>query len=422
MNTENPTVKKAPLIIFVLCFITYTSSYIGRMNYSACMSSMIEDGLFDKVFAGYLITSFLILYGSGQLINGIIGSHISPRIIISVGFIGTATANLSMAFVTNKYALLIIWGLCGYFCSMFWSPIIRIFSEWLPQSKRYKAGLFISLTVPAGTILSYLMSSITLKFYNWKIVFIASALFLLLAFVIWTIGHTVIHNYWQQTAIANNSIKEQLLAKNIEGHKVPLISIIISTSLFVAILSVVFSGMLKEPVINLIPRYFKEQFDTSSSFASLISIILPVVSIPGAFVATSLNKKFFRNEVKTCSLMFVTSAVSLAIAFFLNQSSVILAAVFIGFSVSSMWGINTMLVTFVPYHFSKIGKSSSIAGLLNCCSQLSSAVFSTVYAYTSVSIGWNKTVLFWVCLAIGGSFISIVFSKLWGKRISAFET
>ena len=391
------------------------------MNYSACMSSMIDDGLFDKIFAGYLITAFLICYGAGQLINGLVGNHISPRIMISTGFIGAATANLFMALIPNKYALLIIWGLCGYFSSMFWSSIIRTFSEWLPDSKRYRAGLFISLTIPIGTILSYLMSSITLKISNWKTTFISSAIVLIIALIVWIVGQIAVKNYWNITDTENRNRRNEIIKSGEKYKDIPLIKIILTTGLFAAIFTILFTGALKEPVINMIPRYLKEQFNISSSFASLLSIILPVISIPGAFVATYLNNKFFKNEIKTCSFMFIIAALAMGLTFFFNQFSVLLAAILTGFSISAMWGVNTMLLTFIPYHFNKIGKSSSITGLLNCCAQISSAAFSTIYAYSSVTIGWNNTVLIWACLAAGGMFISISFAHLWAKNRSKFE-
>ena len=65
-----------------------------------------------------------------------------------------------------------VWAANGLFQSMLWSPILRVFSETIDESLSKKAILNIALSLPVGTVLAYLMSSMIIKYLNWKYVFI----------------------------------------------------------------------------------------------------------------------------------------------------------------------------------------------------------------------------------------------------------
>lgn len=75
-------------ILFLLCWISYFSTYIGRQNYSAVMAEIIASEGYLNQACGMVGTGFFICYGAGQLVSGFLGDRISPKWMIFTGLTG----------------------------------------------------------------------------------------------------------------------------------------------------------------------------------------------------------------------------------------------------------------------------------------------------------------------------------------------
>ena len=156
-------------------------------------------------------------------------------------------------------------------------------------------------------------------------------------------------------------------------------------------------------------------FGVSPSVASLVITLLPIVNLAGAYVARFLDRRFFRNELTTVCFMFGLSFGAVFLLYLIGSLSVVLAAFLVAACTSSMLGANSMLLTFIPLSYSKIGRSSSITGFFDACSYLASAVSSPVIALVSENYGWDITVLSWCGVALAGALFAGIGIPLWKK-------
>ena len=108
--------------LFLYCFLAYTCSYLGRKNFSACIPAMIEEGFLTKTFGGTVNSAYMLIYGAGQILNGIVGTKIKPRFMIGTGLCGAGLCNLAMGFVPSAQIMPLIWAMNGLFHSMLWAP------------------------------------------------------------------------------------------------------------------------------------------------------------------------------------------------------------------------------------------------------------------------------------------------------------
>ena len=97
--------KKYSTLVFIACFIAYAASYVGRINYSAALPDILEEGLFTKSQAGIIGSAFFIVYGFFQIINGFLGDKISPFKMIILGTFLSAGANTVMTFCTTNVSM-----------------------------------------------------------------------------------------------------------------------------------------------------------------------------------------------------------------------------------------------------------------------------------------------------------------------------
>ena len=67
---------KGSVIFFgVVCWVTYFSIYLGRLNFSASMSEMAQTGIWGKTQLGSVAAAFYLAYGLGQFPSGVLGDH-----------------------------------------------------------------------------------------------------------------------------------------------------------------------------------------------------------------------------------------------------------------------------------------------------------------------------------------------------------
>lgn len=411
-------IEKSVSRLFWLCWLAYSMSYIGRLNFSACMAAMMADGGLTKAYLGSVGTGFLACYGAGQLVNGVLGDKISPKFMVGIGLFGAGFANIWMGLNTVPALMFFIWCANGYFHSMLWSPIVRVLSEWLPRAHHSKAGTNISTTIPVGTILSYLLSSVVLTIAGWRVVFIVDGILLVAASLVWVGGIATLKDYIakregirmpQETSAAGSAP----LPNSAKTRHMP--SLIIGTGLVFAVMAIMFNGILKDGVTLWVPTYITEFFSVTPQFSAAISIVMPVVSLGGAYAAVWANKKYYNNELTTAGVLFGVSAIAFICLFLVGRYNIVLAVSLIAVSLSSMLGVNSMLLTFIPFHFSKLGKAASVTGFLNACSYFASAVSSVTIGVIAEKSGWNITILSWLLVALLGMAICFIGKKYWGR-------
>lgn len=410
---------KYSLKIFIFCWLAYTSSYLGRLNYSACLVDIMGDLYITKTLAGAVSTGFLASYGAGQLINGLLGDRVSPKYMIFTGLFGAGICNFLMGINSLPYCLIVIWCLNGFFHSMLWSPIIKCFSEWLSGSNREKAALNISTTIPIGMVISYLISSVCLRFFSWRTNFLFVGLWLVAMSFVWFVGICSMKNEIEHNRIIvmANDNEEKTVIQNSPS----LIRVILSTGLLFAVVGIFFNGILKDGVPQWIPTYLTEAYGIASSSAAFSSIIFSVINLSGAYIAAFVNKRTGSNELKTSAIMFIISTSALFLLKVFSGKSLILALVLISLAVSVMHGANTMFLSFMPLRFSKVGKASSVTGFLNACSYISSAVSTLVMGYLAENSGWNTLIMMWVGVSLVGLVICFGGITTWKKKCNIYN-
>ena len=409
--------------LFLYCFLAYTCSYLGRKNFSACIPAMIEEGFITKTFAGTVNSAYMLVYGAGQMLNGIIGTKIKPRYMIGTGLCGAGLCNVIMGFAPVAGIMPLIWAFNGLFHSMLWAPIIRTFTDLLPTGRKEKAGTDIAASCSIGAILAFLIPGFILRFAGWRTVFYISGGVLLTCFVIWLAGNRFLKGYTRMmeeaTALERAAIMEKAeKAAAAENRKVKrsLPAVLLASGLWAVLFGLICNGALRDAVESWAPTFLKEQFGLDSSLAAIISVIIPIVSITGTYFANWLFLKVTKNELTTSCIMFGIAALCVGGLFLCRNFNAILCAVFMAIAISAMWGANHMFLTVVPYHFAPLGMTAAVTGLLNSIIYFATALCTALYGVLAEWLDWNAMILIWMGIGLVGSFFCLIFARFWGKK------
>lgn len=402
--------------LFFLCFIAYMFSYFGRYDFSACQNAMMTEGILDLASASTVASAYFICYGTGQLINGAIGVRVSPKYMIGIGLFGVGAANIMMAVCPWRAGLIAVWGLNGIFNSMLWSPIIRAFSEWMDEPSRQRAGADISLTIPLGTVGSYIIPSVALAAGSWRAVFYATGILIIICGIIWFAGLGRLSGYTESmdARVAAGCPTTDAASASRPRGLTP--AVFFATGLLAVAFAAVFNGALKEAVIQWIPQFFVNSFGMSDSTASLIATCVPLLGIAGPYLAIWIDRGFTHNECFTAAVLYGITFAAMLVLSLTGLRNTIPAVILIALGVAAMWGVNTIFLTYLCYHYGKMRISSAVSGTLNCFIYFGSALASSLYGRSIKSFGWVGTVRIWCAVAAVAVAASVVAGLVWSRK------
>lgn len=404
--------KKSKLLIIAL-WLVYASSYFIRTCYAASIAAIVDEGIFTKGQVGLIGTAFFICYGVGQLLSGLLGDKVNPFAMIIFGSASGAVSCFAMAFADSLILLLIIWAANGFFQSMLWSPILRIYSETVDKDLSKKAILHIALSLPFGTICAYLISTVIIKYYNWKYVFVCGGICILAASLLIICLTLYIKNDIEkvrnQNALADSPVNEK--------SKSGILSLAAVSGLFIIMIPSFLHGMMRDGITNWVPTMIGETYGVSPSFSVFLTILLPIFNAFGAYAVTPLYKKLGENEMKTAGITGALALIPLISLLFMNKMPVYVIIVLLAFTTSIMYALNYLIISLVPVRFSKYSATSGISGILNSAAHIGGAVSSYGFGAAAEGFGWNFVVIIWIVSAFLTFAFSLLSNRKWKKFI-----
>lgn len=392
----------------------YCASYFIRTCYAATIAPLAEEGIYSKGEIGLIGTAFFICYGVGQLISGLIGDKINPFFMVIFGSMLGAVCCFLMPAAGSLGVLIGVWAANGLFQSMLWSPILRVFSETIDESLSKKAILNIALSLPVGTVLAYLMSSMIIKYLNWKYVFIFEGSVVVIAvlfagFAIFCSEKDIekVPVIQKQNAEAHNNVNKKGLA-----------AVAVSSGLLFIMIPSFLHGMMRDGITNWVPAMISEVYGVSTSFSVFVTIALPIFNAFGAYLVTPLYKKLGENEMKTAGVTGFAALVPLLIMLFMNKLPVYVIIVLLAVTTSVMYALNYLIISLVPVRFSKFGFTSGIRGILNSGAHIGCALSSYGFGAISEKAGWSAVIIVWIVSSVLITVFSFASNKRWSRFLS----
>lgn len=400
--------KRQQNLLFLFCWCAYVAVYLGRYNYSAALADMVVRGVMTKSQGGLIATCFYITYGSCQIFSGFLGDKLDSRWMVGIGLGVSGLMNLLIGMVSTWQVMLVFWMINGVAQSMVWSPMLRLLAEKLPRERSLKAGIDIATTVPAGSILSYGITALTLFLVGWRGSFMAPGIILLAMCALWMLG---VGNLEKHADTAGEEVTEA--KKEESGPKAKLMSILIPSGILIMMLAVMMQGALRDSVTTWMPTYLTEGFGLSAEVASIASMVLPIVNLIGVYVGSWLNKKVLKDEVLTAAVLFLIAAVTLGAIVLMKKPPLVPALLILGIANAASHTVNTMLISLLPMYFARERRVSTLTGLLNAIVYVGSSISAYGIGAISDAAGWGMTQLIWCVISVAGTVLLFVARIKW---------
>lgn len=389
--------------LFILTLIAYTIAYICRLNLTATMPIMIENHVFgcDTITKLGLITSiYFVCYGVGQLFSGILSDFLHSILMLFLGLIGSSLCNISLYFWHTSSFFLVVWGLNGIFQSMIWTPILKIFVTYYTPNEQVRYLTHISIAMPLGTLLGYFVSLLILEKYSWEKVFlicglqntIITILIILLIF------------------IYSKKLKKNDAEQSIKHVKMKIaFKKIFFSSFFFLLIPIAIHGALKDGMTSWTPSFLKSNFSITTRFSLLLTMIIPLFNMFGAYLARMVYHKW-NNVYKSALCFFLAATIFLLFLFVFKEKNVYLSTLFIICITTFMYGANYLFISILPLFFTKYHLTGTASGILNSIAYLGTACSCFFLGYLIDDKGWNFVLLFWMLISLISCVILYCFS------------
>ena len=393
--------------LFFLCWIAYVCTYLGRLNYSACLVEIVNTEGWTKSQAGLIATGFFTTYGLGQLVNGYIGDRLSPKIMVACGLGCSGLVNFFFPFLDSAAAVTVLWCINGFVQSMIWAPLVRQLSEWLPAEKRLRACVNMNSTVPVGTLAVYGMSAGLVFLGNWKLVFFVSGSVLIVMSLIWFRSISAMETRLEpstEEAAPVISEKSEAAVEHASLWKLVMLS-----AMPLILIGLCMQGMLKDGVTTWIPTFLEENFGLTAAASILCTTVVPIVNLGGVYFASWVNRKFFKNEILCASAFFCVAFAALVLLVLEPIHAALFSLLLLAVTTTFMMGVNTLLASMMPSYYVRFGVCSTVTGLLNSSAYLGSALSSYGNGAIVEHFGWNSILYCW-CIAAAIGIVTLLLS------------
>lgn len=401
--------KRQSYILIFLCFLLYTTGYIGRLNYSASLVEILSKFGADKAAGGLVSSFFFFAYGAGQLVNGILSKRYNPRIVLSISLIGGAIINFLMPFAPGLSAMKWLWMVNGILQSILWSTIIRTLSIYIPDNILPKAILIMSFTVAIGTFFAYGLSAVGIAIGYWQLSFFVAAGLMTAIGIVWffTFGYLKKQATNQTGQADEMSIKTT--APVVKEKKIVHINLYLFVFFAAIIVASIANGFIKDGTIAWTPSILYEEFNLSKSFSVILTFFLPLMSIFGAFIVVMLHKKIksfqlliaiFFGAAIICIILMTTVV--------LSQKKLVPALLLFVLISCSMAAVNNILTSVIPLYFRNKMNSGALAGIINTFCYVGSTLSAVVLGFIADSKGWTAVFITMAVFAVAAFILNII--------------
>lgn len=404
------TKRRARFLIFT-AWLAYTLAYVGRLDFNASIVEIIAQTGAGKDAAGAVSSFFYISYGAGQLVNGILSKKYNTRYSVAVALLGSAASNFAMTLCPSVSVMRFVWFANGAFQSVLWSSIVRTTADLVPSSMLPGAAFVLSSPVAVGTFGAYcLAAAFSAMGASYNIIFYISTVLLLFAGVFWFVA---VGNAQKNLTAAAAEQTDGTKAK----RKLTPVFVI---SGILLLLGAIANGFLKDGITTWTPSVLSEDYGVTKSLSIIITLVLPLMGIAGAWVAKTIYKRQQNSGVQGAVYFGAGSALLLAGLLTFRFKSVPLTITIFAITACIMMAENTLLTSLIPMNTENKSDSGLIAGVLDTFVYVGSSIGTVALGSIAERSTWYYVFVCLTAVSAGALLISAVSAVVTRKRNAGF--
>lgn len=334
--------------------LLYTSFYMCRYNFSIANSAISHEFGFSKAQIGNIITTALLAYACGQIINGLLADRLGGKRAMLIGAAGTIAMNLLFG-IASFWGLLwlfvLIRGVDGYLQAFGAPGMVKINAAWFrPTERGTFAGIF-GFMINLGRLGIFKLGPALLGGFvflglwripplHWRWLFYAPAA---IAFIIAICVLLFVKDAPEMVGFPPVNPDEEKHGDVRTPVSVVFKTIVTNPVIWIVALAYACTGCVRQSLDQWFPRFMQEvhHVDLSSARFQLLAFLIPVVASAGSLLSGVISDKVFagRRAPVAAALYFVETAVILSAAQFHTANAAIVFLILISLTANATHSI-----------------------------------------------------------------------------------
>lgn len=404
--------RRAEAGVLWILWLSYGAFYFCRSNLSAAVPGIEHELALSKSDIGFILGSFKVVYGVGQLINGQLAEQIGARRLLAIGMLGSAALTIIFGFSTGFYLLLFLWAMNGYAQALGWSPTMRVAANWFPVARRGRAIAII------GTGYQ-LLGSVTIVVAGWSAEWLGwrGALFVPAGLLVASALHMLITLRESPplpvaTASARPATRGTWRANLAATLTNPWLWLL---ALALGLLNACRYGFLDWGVAQLM-----EIQRGGIGASAMKNSVLPAGGIVGTLLAGWATDRFFGGRRIPVMVGMLVTLGGLVIAYdSIIHTSTAASVVTLAVIGALIFGPQVLLVGTTPVDLARRGTAAAACGFVNFVGYIGAAAGDQVTGYLVDHHDWHAALWFWAACAFGGAVIVLPLWRVHGRRTAS---
>ena len=404
--------RKRATMLILLCCLTYSLAYVGRLGYQANLVSIIADFGITKDEGGMVSSFFFFSYAAGQLLNAFLSRYYNPKYVVAFSMTISGLCNLGIGLLDSIPAMQIVWLVNGLVQSTLWCSILNIQSKYLSKADVSRAIVWNCMTLAIGTLVCYGLSALFTELgITWRMLFYVASALLLGVAVLWYAGV-------RYTEVAFHSfgaieVDEPVPVASVANtQKIHLFTRYFTLVFVFACVCAAFCAFIRDGVVTWLPTILKEEFGVRDSLSIVLTMILPVISLFGAMLVRKLNQKI-KGHLRLESFFFlIASALLITIIALYPYKLTIVTILCFALMYLMICCIINLTTSVIPFSVRQYGNVGSISALLDACCYVGSVCSTYGLGLIAEKAGWMMVLYVGASVAIVSIVLSFVGSIL----------
>ena len=387
--------KRKQIVLIISLSILYFVHVVGRTSVAANLLNFQKDYGIVKSTASLIISLFSFAYGAGQIINSFFIKKYNKRMSVFIPVLLESICLfllfLRLPFITYNF----IWLAGGIFYSFFWMSIMKILSENLEEKLLSKASVVLSAMNGLGSAFGYLLSSAFTALNVYRIVFLVSAILILL----FDINFLLVSKHFNCSPkeYGEKDNKTNMYEK-VEKPKY-LFLFMIAFMVFTPI-AAIGTGSIK----NWTPNILEESFGLVSSLAIFFAVVVPIVHCFCSILVVTLRKFNLKFQQIISGLMFIVIVSFVMILISFKTKATALYIIFAAVGYFGFGCINTTTTNLLSLQMRSYYDSGMFSGFVNGSAYVGEVIAAYGVALYVEHTSWSSL---YILLIILTSFVAI---------------
>jgi OPA family glycerol-3-phosphate transporter-like MFS transporter len=334
--------------------LLYTSFYMCRYNFSIANGAISQEFGFTKAEMGTIITTSLLAYAFGQILNGLLADRLGGKRAMLIGAAGTVVMNLLFG-VASFWGLLWLFvtirGIDGYLQAFGAPGMVKINAAWFGHRERGRfAGIF-GFMINLGRFGIFnlgpalLAGFVFLGLWNvpplhWRWLFWVPAG---IAAVVATGMAIFVKDTPEEAGFPSPNPEETAGGDVRASVKVVLVTIVTNPAIWIVACAYACTGAVRQGIDQWFPRFMNEahHVDFQSAQFQAVGFLIPFVASAGSLISGYVSDTLFqgRRAPVAAGLYFLETAIILLAAQFHTANAAVVFLVLISFTANATHSI-----------------------------------------------------------------------------------